>query len=162
MLILHWTILLAMERWKSRYAKNLIGWLDAWAEFEALSALACYAHEHPNDVFPEKAGKESEFEAAGLGHPLLLESGCVRNDILLGAPRRFYLVSGSNMAGKSTLLRSIGVNAVLAAAGAPVRARRALRGLRLALDHRFAERRQIQIHGRGRTPAHDPHRNVRS
>jgi hypothetical protein len=118
---------LAIERWKSRHGKDLRDWLDAWAEFEALNALACYAHEHPEDVFPDMLESLPEFEAVGLGHPLLPENACVRNDVHLGLAslHKFYLVSGSNMAGKSTFLRSIGINAVLGSAGAPVRARQA-------------------------------------
>jgi hypothetical protein len=113
---------LAIERWKTRHGKHLRAWLDAWAEFEALNALACYAYEHPDDVFPEMLDGVTEFEAAGLGHPLLQESVCVRNDFHLNTEHKFYLVSGSNMAGKSTFLRAIGINAVLGSAGAPVRA----------------------------------------
>ncbi len=116
---------LAIERWKERHGDDLRICLDAWAEFEALNALACYAYEHPEDVFPEMLDGVTEFEAAGLGHPLLPESGCVRNDVHLNNERRFYLVSGSNMAGKSTFLRALGINAVLGSAGAPVRARHA-------------------------------------
>lgn len=119
-------ITIAMERWKALYGTRLASWLDAWAEFEALNALACYAHEHPSDVFPElHDGPTPRFEAAGLAHPLLLESAAVRNDVELNSARKFYLVSGSNMAGKSTLLRAIAINAVLGCAGAPVRALRA-------------------------------------
>lgn len=117
---------LAVERWKARHAEHLAIWLDAWAEFEALNALACYAHEHPADVYPEILDNSTpRFEAAGLAHPLLPESAAVRNDVELNSARKFYLVSGSNMAGKSTFLRAIGINAVLGAAGAPVRASRA-------------------------------------
>jgi DNA mismatch repair ATPase MutS len=110
----------AMERWRSRHAADLRAWLNAWAEFEALNALACYAHEHPEDAFPEFSDA-TEFDATGLGHPLL-PAECVRNDVSLGGEKRFLVISGSNMAGKSTLLRSMGTNAVLALAGAPVRA----------------------------------------
>jgi len=116
---------LAIERWKARHGEHLRAWLDVWAEFEAVNALACYAHEHPEDVFPEMLDGVTEFEAAGLGHPLLPESVCVRNDVHLNTERKFYLVSGSNMAGKSTFLRALGINAVLGSAGAPVRARHA-------------------------------------
>jgi hypothetical protein len=121
---------LAIERWKHRHGEALRIWLDAWAEFEALNALACYAYEHPDDVFPEMLEGPAEFEAAGLGHPLLTENVCVRNDVHLGAVHlnrcpKFYLVSGSNMAGKSTFLRTLGINAVLGSAGAPVRAHHA-------------------------------------
>jgi hypothetical protein len=124
-LLVHTQLGLAIERWKVTHGKDLEAWLDAWAEFEALSALAGYAHEHPEDVFPEMLDGPAEFQATGLGHPLLRENACVRNDVHLSQARRFYLVSGSNMAGKSTFLRALGISAVLGSAGAPVRARQA-------------------------------------
>jgi MutS domain V len=114
---------LAMEDWKRRYGSSLPAWIDEWAEFEALNCLSGYAYEHPDDAVPELIENGACFEAIGLGHPLLHDS--VRNDIELGERTKFYIVSGSNMAGKSTLLRAIGLNAVLANAGAPVRAARA-------------------------------------
>jgi len=83
-------------------------------------ALANYAHEHPENTFPQLALGQAAFMAKSLGHPLLPRDKCVRNDIALNTQNRFYVISGSNMAGKSTLLRSIGLNAVLAYAGAPV------------------------------------------
>src|SRR6185437_6542588 len=122
LLLIDTQIAFAMERWKAKHGVKLVEWSDAWAQFEALNALGCYAHEHPTDIFPAIPETEVEFDAEGLGHPLLRESACVRNDVRLDSQLRFYLVSGSNMAGKSTLLRAIGVNAVLAAIGGPVRA----------------------------------------
>lgn len=116
---------LAIERWRSCHGADLAAWLDAWAEFEALNAIACYAHEHPRDVFPEIVEDAALFHAENLGHPLLPARTCVVNDLHLDRESAFYLVSGSNMAGKSTWLRAIGATAVLAAAGAPVRATRA-------------------------------------
>jgi hypothetical protein len=113
---------LGVESWCSVHGANLALWLDAWAEFEALNAIACYAHEHPGDVFPEIVENATLFYAENLGHPLLPRCTCVANDLHLDRESAFYLVSGSNMAGKSTWLRSIGVAAVLAAAGAPLRA----------------------------------------
>lgn len=113
---------LALERWHSRHGADLALWLEAWAEFEALNAIACYAHEHPCDVFPEIVEDATIFHAENLGHPLLPARTCVVNDLRLDRESAFYLVSGSNMAGKSTWLRSIGIAAVLAAAGAPLRA----------------------------------------
>src|SRR5207245_2062008 len=89
-----------------------------------ICALSAYAYEHPHDPFPEIAAGEACLEAQGLGHPLLPESRCVRNDLRLGDDLRVLIVSGSNMSGKSTLLRSAGISAVMAMAGAPVRARR--------------------------------------
>ncbi len=115
---------LAIDAWKNRYRKALLDWLDAWAEFEALSAIAGYAFENPEDCWPEIKGGSAFFEATELGHPLLARPGCVRNDIELGSPVRMCVISGSNMSGKSTLLRSIGLASVLSSAGAPVRATR--------------------------------------
>ena len=76
-------------------------------------------HEHPGDVFPELIEGAPKFEANGLGHPLIAEDVCVRNNVRLDSSVKFYLVSGSNTAGKSTFLRAIGINAILAAAGGP-------------------------------------------
>jgi MutS-like protein len=118
-------IALGLQRWRERHAGNVTDWLNAVAEFEALAALGTYAFEHPQDPFPEIAGTASQpsVEAQGLGHPLLPAAQCVRNDVRLGGERQVLLVSGSNMSGKSTLLRAVGINAVLAMMGAPVRAR---------------------------------------
>jgi hypothetical protein len=113
---------MAIERWRSAHAKSLRIWMQAWAEFEALNALAAYAYENPDNTFPEFAWDEACFEAQSLGHPLLSRGSCVVNDVTLNRKTRFYMVSGSNMSGKSTLLRAIGLNAVLASAGAPVHA----------------------------------------
>lgn len=118
-------LVLAVERWRARHQAEFERLLDAWAEFEALSALAGYANEHPGDTFPELVDGKAEFNSLEMGHPLLPYHTCVTNDITLGDSTQFYIVSGSNMAGKSTLLRAIGLNAVLAAAGAPVRAKQA-------------------------------------
>jgi hypothetical protein len=115
-------LVLAIERWRAAHRAEFEGWLDAWAEFEVLNAIACYAYEHPNNVFPELLDGAARFEAKNLAHPLLPRESCVGNDVALGRWPAFYLISGSNMAGKSTFLRAIGLNAVLAAAGAPVRA----------------------------------------
>jgi DNA mismatch repair ATPase MutS len=107
-------------------------WLRSWAEFEALNSLAAYTHENPENGFPEVTQGDANFEAQDLGHPLLQRADCVVNDVELNRKTRFYVISGSNMSGKSTLLRAIGVNAVLASAGAPVRAS-ALRMSRLSV-----------------------------
>jgi MutS domain V len=117
-------VALAIDAWRARCGPALRAWVGATAELEALASLATHAYEHPDDVFPELTDGSPRFEAEALGHPLLPESRCVRNDVHLGDAPRLLLVSGSNMSGKSTLLRSVGVAAVLAQAGAPVRARR--------------------------------------
>jgi hypothetical protein len=114
----------AIESWRARSGPAIGSWLAAVGEFEALSALAAYSYENPEDPFPEIAGEGPCFDGEGLGHPLIPKSRCVRNDVRLGGDRRVLVVSGSNMSGKSTLLRTVGINAVLALAGAPVRAQR--------------------------------------
>jgi DNA mismatch repair ATPase MutS len=119
---------MAIKQWRTAHGPALRDWLNAWAEFEALSALACYAYENPDRTFPEvseggpRGTHAPHFEARAAGHPLLPHDGCVPNDVSLNRESRFYVVSGSNMSGKSTLLRTIGLNAVLALAGVPVRA----------------------------------------
>ncbi|GMW01561.1 MAG: DNA mismatch repair protein MutS [Candidatus Hydrogenedentota bacterium] len=113
----------AIERWRHVYGARIVEWIDAVGELEAICALAAYAYEHPEDVYPEFTGQGPLFEATGIGHPLLPRGHCVRNDVHLGSPVRVLVISGSNMSGKSTLLRTCGINAVLAQAGAPVHAR---------------------------------------
>jgi DNA mismatch repair ATPase MutS len=115
---------LAIEAWRARHGAALERWLAAVGQLEALCSLAGFAWEHPDDVYPDVEEGDARFEATGLGHPLMPPARCVRNDVALGAAPRVLIVSGSNMSGKSTLLRAVGVNAVLALAGAPVRATR--------------------------------------
>lgn len=115
----------AMERWRARHGPSVRGWLDAVGQLEALLAFSEHAFENPDHVFPELVGAPRCFEAEALGHPLLPAGRCVRNDLSIGGRSpALVLLSGSNMSGKSTLLRAVGVAAVLALAGAPVRARR--------------------------------------
>ncbi|MBT9329693.1 MutS-related protein [Paracidobacterium acidisoli] len=123
------------EDWQKRFGPAIRGWLESAGEAEALTALAGFAWEHPDYVFPqliETAGSAA-FDAEGLAHPLLPASGAVPNDLKLGSGDtarqpgtipQLVILSGPNMAGKSTFIRSIGINAVLAQCGAPVRARR--------------------------------------
>lgn len=114
-------VIWGFERWRAQIGGAVRGWFEALGEIEALSALSTVRHDHPDWVFPEVIdGAEPVLRARGLGHPLLPPSSCVTNDVEVGPPGSFLLVTGSNMSGKSTLLRSIGVNVVLAQAGAPV------------------------------------------
>ena len=114
----------AIDRWHAAHGRSLSVWLKAIGELEALASLATFAYEHPADPFPEVRSGTPLFEAAGLAHPLLVEGHAVANDVRLGGEAPHVLVvSGSNMSGKSTLLRAVGVNVTLALAGAPVRAR---------------------------------------
>ncbi len=115
---------LAAESWRRRYGKSLRQWLDTVGELEALAALGGYTYEHPEDVFPEFVDQAPCFEAQAMAHPLIPRNGAVTNDLRLARDLQLMIVSGPNMAGKSTFLRGIGVNAVLAQSGAPVRAAR--------------------------------------
>lgn len=112
------------EAWRRRHGAAVRRWLEATGQMEALISLAAYSYEHPADPFPEFTTETAVFEAEELGHPLIAGDKCVRNSLQVGDGSRVLLVSGSNMSGKSTLLRAVGINTVLAMAGAPVRARR--------------------------------------
>lgn len=116
----------ALEGWRARCGPRLTSWVAAAAEIEALCALSSFAWENPDDPFPEIRDTDAEpiFEGEGLGHPLLPADRCVRNDLRLGRRPQAIVMSGSNMSGKSTMLRTVGTNTLLALAGAPVRARR--------------------------------------
>jgi len=114
-------VLWRLERWQLTAGRHARRWLEALAEFDALAALAGLRYENPDWVFPEIVEDETPtLEATGLGHPLLPDAVRVVNDVKVGPPGTFLFVTGSNMSGKSTLLRAIGTNTVLAGAGAPV------------------------------------------
>jgi len=117
-------VALAAEAWRAKHGDSVRHWLAAIGEMEALVSLATYSYEHPADPFPEFVSGAARFETERLGHPLIPQDACVRNDANVGQRARVLLVSGSNMSGKSTLLRAVGINTVLAMAGAPVRAHR--------------------------------------
>ncbi len=115
----HWTF--RMEKWRERHGREVRGWFENLAEVEALCALATFAHDRPEYTYPELSFEGPLFIAHQLGHPLLPHP--IPNDVSLDGPGHALLITGSNMSGKSTLLRSIGTNAVLALAGAPTCAR---------------------------------------
>jgi hypothetical protein len=125
-LFVGWTLQFAcaVEVWRKHTGPAVRRWLATVGEFEALLSLSGYAFEHPGDVFPEFSQASPRFEAEGLSHPLLSDRDAVRNDICLGDGLRVLIISGPNMAGKSTFVRAVGINTVLAQCGAPVRARR--------------------------------------
>lgn len=112
------------EAWRARSGPAIARWLRAVGEAEALSSLASYAYENPTDIFPTVEAGPVRLVATGVSHPLLPADRGVRNDVTLGGTEgpRVLIISGSNMSGKSTLLRAVGVNAVLALAGGVVRA----------------------------------------
>ncbi len=129
-----------LERLHRRVIEKTRTAVEAMGQFEVLCVLATYAFERPQDVFAEIADAGPEFRAEGLGHPLLVSESCVRNDVCFDPPQRLVLISGSNMSGKTTLMRSVGVNVVLAFAGAPVRATRmTLSPFTLGTAIRFAD-----------------------
>jgi hypothetical protein len=111
------------ERWQQEYGPHIRAWLEATGEFEALTSLSAFAWEHPQYAFPEFAAGGPMIGAVALAHPLL-PAGAVGNDVELDKAMQLMILSGPNMAGKSTFLRAVGVNVVLAQCGAPVRAER--------------------------------------
>jgi MutS domain V len=114
---------LASDAWRRTYGGRLRTWVEITGEMEALLSLAAYSYEHPADPFPEimdAPEAEAIFDGEEIGHPLIPATRCVRNALRLDAATRVLLISGSNMSGKSTLLRTVGINTVLAFAGAPV------------------------------------------
>jgi hypothetical protein len=113
--------LFAMERWKEQHGAQVRGWFEALAELEALSCLAGLAYDRPHFLWPTLEEGGPRVAAQGVGHPLL--DAPVPNDVTLPGPGHALLLTGSNMSGKTTLLRALGLNTVLALAGAPVCAR---------------------------------------
>jgi hypothetical protein len=114
---------LAAERWRAAHGAVIHSWLEVLGEFEALLSLAQYAYEQSEDPLPQFIDGPPAFKAEGLGHPLIPAAVRVCNDVDISGATRVLLISGSNMSGKSTLLRTVGINTVLAMAGAPVRAK---------------------------------------
>jgi len=122
-----WTfhVLWLLERWQARAGGSVRRWMDLLSQVDALGALAALKYDQPDWAFPRVVESASEMTdatliARNLGHPLLPPETCVGNDVSVGPPGRFLLVTGSNMSGKSTLLRAIGLNVVLAQMGGPV------------------------------------------
>jgi len=120
--VLLWTahVAMAIERWRVRSGARIGDWIDAVAEIEALSSMASFAFEHPSYAMPEIVEPGPRFDARDLGHPLIPADRRVTNTIAMNETLRLFVVSGSNMSGKSTMMRSVGIAAVLAMAGAPV------------------------------------------
>jgi hypothetical protein len=116
-------VLFALERWRRHVGGRVRGWFEALADLDAMACLAGVRHDNPDWAIPV-LGPERVYRASGLGHPLLPDARRVGNDIQIGPPGTLVLVTGSNMSGKSTLLRAVGLNAVLAQAGAPACAAR--------------------------------------
>jgi hypothetical protein len=113
----------AIQSWRARHGTAVRDWLAVIGEIEALTALAVYAYENPSDTYPVFTEEAPTFDAQDFAHPLLPRTRAITNSIRLDRDLQLIVISGPNMAGKSTFIRSIGVNVVLAQAGAPVRAR---------------------------------------
>ena len=111
---------LAIDLWKQKYAACLVQWIETLGEYDALTSLSMFTYNHPEYIFPEITEKYFIFEAKNLGHPLMNRNICVKNDVNIPSNPYFMIVTGANMAGKSTYLRILGINYLLACVGAPV------------------------------------------
>ena len=109
-----------IERWKARYGQHINEWLETVGKLDALCSLGTFAYNHPQYTYPELTEKPFCFLATQMGHPLMPASKCVKNDATIPSRPFFLIITGANMAGKSTYLRTIGVNYLLACIGAPV------------------------------------------
>jgi len=113
-------LLAAVEKWKARYGNDIPRWFAIMGEFDALSSLANFACNNPQYIYPEEAKDDYLMDAADLGHPLIPISECVTNSITISGWNQFCIITGANMSGKSTFLRTVGTNYILAMIGAPV------------------------------------------
>ncbi len=111
---------LRLENWKTKHKKQLVTWFDVMAEFDAMSSLGCFYFNNPNYQFPEMNSDEFYINAQELGHPLIYKSNRINNDLAVSGHKQFIIITGANMAGKSTFLRTLGINMILATTGAPV------------------------------------------
>jgi len=109
-----------IDHWKEKYGSQSVGWIKTLGEFDASISLATFAYTHPDYVFPELTADYFTFQGKNLGHPLMKQETCIRNDIGILKSPYFLIITGANMSGKSTYLRTIGVNFVLACLGVPV------------------------------------------
>lgn len=120
--VLLWNVNYAIkvEKWLEKYQKEISKWLEAIAHMDALSSLSAFAYNHPEYTYPSIVTEHFTFKGKNLGHPLIPENICVKNDVFMDKEAYFLVITGANMAGKSTYLRTIGINHVLACMGTPV------------------------------------------
>ncbi|HWV68382.1 MutS-related protein [Chitinophaga sp.] len=116
--------ILRLERWKKQHKQHIAGWFDVITQLEVWNSLATYAFNHPEFSWPSPQAEGRVLEAEALGHPLIPAAECVKNDGATGSKDHFLIITGSNMSGKSTFLRSVGSNLLMAMCGAPVCASR--------------------------------------
>lgn len=119
--VFFWAVIygIKIEKWINEYKKDIPVWFESLADFDSLISLATFRFNHPDYTFPE-VSPTPKFEGKALGHPMLRRNTCIRNDVSIHKRPFFLVVTGANMAGKSTYLRTIGINMILACAGAPV------------------------------------------
>jgi DNA mismatch repair ATPase MutS len=125
--LLLWNVRYAirLQRWYARYGKEIPGWFESIAHFDALSSLATFAFNNPEYIYPVPVEAQGHFSihSEGVGHPFIASERCVCNDFSMDGKERFVIVTGANMAGKSTFLRTLGINLVMGMSGLPVFAR---------------------------------------
>ncbi len=111
---------IALERWRLQHQSDMLSWIETLGTFDAFYSLGNFAFNHPKYTYPEIADTYFQMQGKGLGHPLMKPNICVTNDIDIPQKPWFLIITGANMAGKSTYLRTIGVNYLLACTGLPV------------------------------------------
>ena len=120
--IMGWQIiqLFRMKKWKRQYKNSIVQWFEMIGQFDAIISLSLFADKHPDYIFPTISDKKGECLGKYLGNPLIVNKTCVTNDLEINNQGSFLIVTGANMAGKSTYIRTIGLNLVLAEMGLPV------------------------------------------
>ncbi|MEA3443975.1 MAG: DNA mismatch repair protein MutS, partial [Bacteroidota bacterium] len=124
LLLWDYKYMLKLEKWRSSNSENFDNWIKVISEFDAFSSLANFAYNNRQFVFPDVHQKEFKLEMKDAGHPLIPDNMRINNDLVVNGKSNFFIITGANMAGKSTFLRTVGVNLVMAMAGAPVCASR--------------------------------------
>lgn len=110
----------SLEGWKEKYKNRMPAWLDVIAQLETLNCFATFAYNHPQYIYPHVEEQPVAIKGTAVGHPLIPAGECVTNDVHIGEQSQFLIITGSNMSGKSTFLRSVGINMLLSMQGAPV------------------------------------------
>jgi DNA mismatch repair ATPase MutS len=124
LLMINIHLLIGVEKWRLKYRNHIPGWFEVLAEFDALSGLAAFSFNNPGFIFPELHSGAYLLKAEKIGHPLIPAASCTTNDFEIDGWKQFYIITGANMSGKSTFLRTIGTNCILAMMGAPVFAKK--------------------------------------
>ncbi|OIJ16791.1 hypothetical protein BKP45_20985 [Anaerobacillus alkalidiazotrophicus] len=118
--LLDYHCMIDLEKWKKKSGNSVRTWLTVIGKFEEISSLTTIRYDNPNWCSPQLTNSKQNLSAKNMGHPLLVSNACVGNDLNIRSSGNILLITGSNMSGKSTLLRTVGLNLVLAYIGAPV------------------------------------------